>query len=184
MRKPELFARASGLGCPPGCGACCLSPEVEATELEMELMAAHLLDRGEAEAVLAWIEAAGESSPCVLYQAEAGDPRRGRCGHYAQRPVLCRLFAFAAVEDKAGRPQLAVCRVHREAQPEAASAASRAVQEGALPAPRFAEAARELLDIDPERGAVRMPIDQALRGALVRAMARVGGSPSQATVEG
>jgi len=173
--QTEAFARASGLCCPAGCGACCLSPEVEATELEMEWMAEHLLEQGLAEAVLERIAASGTPSPCVLYVPEAGNPRQGRCGHYGQRPVLCRLFAFAAVQDKTGRARLAACRVHREEQPEAAEAAVRAVEEGTLPVPLFAAAARGLLDIDPERGALRLPINAALRGALARVMARAVG---------
>jgi Fe-S-cluster containining protein len=166
------FARASGLACPPGCGACCLSPEVEATELEMDVLAEHLADEGLAEVVLERIDAVGEAAPCVIYQPQPGHPERGRCGHYAQRPTLCRLFAFAAVRGKSGKPQLAACHVHRETQPEAAAAAARAVEQSILAAPLYTHAASELLSIDPERGAARMPINQALKRALQRSLLR------------
>jgi hypothetical protein len=85
---------------------------------------------------------------------------------------LCRLFAFAAVRGKSGKPQLATCHVHRETQPEAAAAAARAVEQGILAAPLYTHAASELLSIDPQRGAVRMPINQALKRSLQRSLLR------------
>lgn len=161
-------ARRSGLACPPGCGACCLNPEVEATEVELAAMAAHLWEVGEAEEVLRVLE--GEDAPesCVLYRPEAGNPRRGRCGHYAHRPTLCRLFAYAAVRDKAGGARLAVCRVQREAQPAEAARAETEVAARHWRAPLYHQVAEELLDIDSELGAERLPINEALRRALQR----------------
>lgn len=168
--QTEAFARASGLACPPGCGACCLSPEVEATELEMDVMAGHLAAAGLAGVVLERIAEAGREAPCVLYQPQPGHPERGRCGHYAQRPTLCRLFAFAAVRGKSGKARLAACRVHRETQPGRSASAARAVEDGSIAVPLYAHAASELLDIDPERGAARLPINEALARSLQRTL--------------
>lgn len=167
-RETAAFAGLSGLACPAGCGACCLSPEVETTELEMRVMADHLWNCGAAEAVLERLEAADAPGSCVLYQPETGNARRGRCGHYAQRPTLCRLFAFAAVRDKAGGNRLAACRVHREADPAGVARAEEAVAAGRWTAPLFSRVAEALWDIDPELGSVRRPINEALRRALHR----------------
>ena len=170
--ETQTFAQASGLACPSGCGACCLSPRVEATELEMDVMAKHLIATGEAEIVLEKIQSAGPSAACVLYRPQPGNPAQGRCGHYAQRPTICRLFAFAAVKNKYGKAQLAACHVHLHTQPEVTARTKRAVEAGELVAPLFETAANALLSIDPERGTIRLPINLALERSLQRLLLR------------
>lgn len=162
-RATAAFAQASGLACPPGCGACCLSPEVESSVDELGPMAAHLCETGRAEAVLEALAHAGSPASCVLYQPEPGNPGRGRCGAYAHRPPLCRLFGFAAVRDKTGRPRLALCRVHRESAPETAERAARGVEEETCPAPFF---------VEHTAPGPRQPINHALREALEKELLR------------
>jgi len=167
----ERLRERTGLACPPRCGACCLSPEVETTERELAPLAAELVRTGHALGVLAELErlaTAGELR-CALYAPDDGDPRRGRCSAYAWRPLICRLFGFAARRDRHGRPELAACRVMREADPATVAAAVRHVEAGgevAVFADHAAAAATEPL----------RPINAALRAAIERAgmRARLG----------
>ncbi|MEZ5978067.1 MAG: YkgJ family cysteine cluster protein, partial [Planctomycetota bacterium] len=122
-RCREIFERADraaselstrvGLGCPPGCGACCNSPDVETTVAEMRPLARRIVEEGRTEEVVARIDRATEAGErrCVSYVADPFDPRIGRCGVYADRPLVCRLFGFAASRDKHGRDVFRSCGV-------------------------------------------------------------------------
>jgi Fe-S-cluster containining protein len=143
-----------GLRCPEGCGACCQTPEIAATVLEMLPMAVALLGDGEA-----MLERIRERVECPVFEDFGGG--KGRCGQYAKRPLVCRLFGYAGVADKHGLVQLAMCRVHREAGVE--------VDSGVRP-PAFSEFGRRLAALAPEYGTRLMPIGKALEVALEKVM--------------
>ncbi|CAE8626109.1 unnamed protein product, partial [Polarella glacialis] len=132
-----LASQAPGLRCPPGCGACCLSPEVEATALECGPLAASAVASDGGAALLSALDAAeiGGSQSCVLYQSSSPDGKRGRCSQYALRPSLCRLFGFATRSSKSGSPTLAACVVMRSAAPVAVQQAERLVASRQVAAP-------------------------------------------------
>jgi len=163
----------TGLACPDGCGACCRSPEVEASPAELAPAADALVRAGEASAVLAEIErrAALADARCVLYRPDPADDRRGRCALYAERPFLCRLFAFAARRDRHGRPELVACATMRAAAPTTVAAACADVASGGA-APVFGDALRALAASVGESTTRRGPINAALREALLRALLR------------
>lgn len=159
------FQAASGLSCPPGCGACCTAPTVEAGVLEMLPAARELLRRGEAEAWRSKAASAGGEERCVFYEPEAGDALRGRCGIYSWRPVVCRLFGFAGSRNKHGAVELVVCPTLREASPQGIARARDAVAAG-VPIPVFADARLRVSGIEPGAGADRLAINDALARAL------------------
>lgn len=166
-REVAAFVTATGLACPPGCGACCLSPEVESSPVELAPMAAALVDAGRADETLAALAAAPVPGPCVLYRPDASDPRRGRCSAYATRPLLCRLFGFGARRTRAGRTELVACRTMRAADPERVAAA--AGNELLLAhAPLMADHVHAVAAEAPGDGARLVPINLALREALER----------------
>jgi Fe-S-cluster containining protein len=133
-------------------------------------MACHLAETGAAESVLARLAASPTPAPCVLFEPDPTHPGRGRCGHYAWRPSLCRLFGFAATRDKYGRLRLAACKIHKETRPETVQAAESGIESGTFSAPSFDDAANALLDIDPEVRSGHAPINTALRRALERVL--------------
>ena len=163
------FASATGIACPPGCGRCCLWPEVSAAEVEMLPMAAEILRRGEAQAWLERLDARGDERRCPVYEPEPGDPARGRCGIYEARPLVCRLFcAFSGRRDKHGAPKLPVhCPVHVETLPARVDAARAAVAAG-LPIPILHDEATALRALDPSVSSELLPI-----GPLRRALAKL-----------
>ncbi len=163
----ERFVAASGLTCPPGCGACCLSPDVEATVVELAPMAAALVAAGRAEATLAALAAAPRPAPCVLYTPDPANPRQGRCSAYATRPLICRLFGFGARHGRSGRPELAACKTMRAADParmESVTSDELLVRR----APVMADHAHGLASDFPGEGSVLLPINVALELALQR----------------
>lgn len=180
----EAFSAAHGLHCPPGCGACCLSPEVECSVTEWGPLVRELVHEGRAEAVLAQLHAqlASGSSVCVFYAPEDGDPRRGRCQVYGLRPMICRLFGFSARRDRDGTPELVSCRVMREQDPAAVAAAAQAVREGA-PAPVMGDLMGAVLAEAPGTDGRMLPINEALRVALERALLRARFEAAEETGE-
>ncbi len=163
----ERLSRASGLRCPPNCGACCLSPEVTASVLECLPLADHLLASGRAQDFLARFEADPTHRPCFLYEADPLDPERGRCGEYEHRPSLCRLFGFSARRRKDGSAELIACIRHKSAIPEAVQQAQVAAsrEEGVA----FAgDSALALAGIDPALAQPLLPINEAVAKAIER----------------
>lgn len=163
-RETSAFARSSGIKCREGCGQCCLKPGVEVRPLELIPLARQLLESGEAEAVHERASA-DPGGVCVFYRKVAGDETLGRCGVYAVRPSLCRLFGFAAVSSKRG-PELAACHWHKRLQPVEVDAAQAAIDGGGR-VPLFNDYAMRLSMLAPGTGLEHtLPINQALTLAL------------------
>lgn len=158
------FRAASGLECPAGCGRCCVSAEVEATVLEMLPAAFRLQRDGRLERTLAELESL--PATCVLCLPQPAPPARGHCGLYDHRPLLCRLFGFAARLDREGARALSSCRLIRAAEPERTARAEQAVRERRVVVPVMGDYRMKLYGIDPSLGARPLPINLALAQAL------------------
>jgi Fe-S-cluster containining protein len=178
-RAIEAFVAASKLSCPPECGACCNSPEVEATTVELLPMAEALVAEERADEVLAALDAAlargvsgaglGEPVPsrCVMYRPDPADAARGRCGAYAVRPLICRMFGFGTRRERTGRTELVACRVMRASDPARMQHAER--DDAALSlAPVMSDHAHALGVESPGDEARLRPINVALHEALQR----------------
>ena len=61
------FQKQTGLHCKKGCGACCLSPHVSTTFVEVLPLAIELWSNGQAEQILAKIERSPKQGQCVFY---------------------------------------------------------------------------------------------------------------------
>ena len=159
-------AAATGLGCPTGCGNCCVRTPPHVSGSDVAPIARAAIEAGEAEALRARARATG-AGPCVLF---APGQLPGGCTVYAIRPVICRLFAFAAVRDKHGALELAICREHSAADPTA-PARVRAYLAAGGAAPAFADVQQDAHDPD-DGPAELMPINLALAHALERELLR------------
>ena len=158
------FQLRSGLRCPEGCGECCLTSDVHVTVLEMLPIANQMLCDGTVDQWLGRLSGAAESDACVLYKTLPAKSIQGHCGYYKWRPVLCRLFGFAAVRGRTASKSLVVCRHIRRNDPQAAVAAMRMSDE----APSFLHYSSEVYNLDPVLGLHLMPINTALRQAIER----------------
>ena len=153
-----LYAQRSALACPPGCGVCCHSPNIEVTLLDALPLACSLVDEGEGETLLRALEDHPQPHCPLFLHHGAG---QGRCRRYAHRPSLCRLFGFAGRPNKHGLVTLAVCRVHKEKQTPIPT----------HPAPpSFTAFGHRLAAIHPAYGTTLLPIHEALRQALEKVL--------------
>jgi Fe-S-cluster containining protein len=164
-RHTSALQAATGLHCPPGCGRCCSSEEVEATVVEMLPLAVEVFRLGEAERWLELIDRGNSSEACVLYQADVLVSGNGRCSFYAWRPIVCRLFGFAAVKNKHGKPELVACAREKEIMPLAVVRAQEGFAAGAQ-APNFTDYSLQIRGLEP--GGSLMPVNLAVQLALER----------------
>lgn len=152
------FSKLTGLNCPAGCGQCCESPEIQATALEMLPMARSIIDSNRNDSL-----GDLEAGVCIFFQ-KGTRPGQGRCGAYEFRPLVCRLFGYAARRNKTGQSEFAPCRVHRQ-DPGKALDHARAMPEMA---PDFGSEFTKLASLDPAQGWELLPINTALKRALER----------------
>lgn len=161
----DAYAAASGIKCRTGCGQCCLSRNVEARVIELLPMARRLVEADIAYEVHERATSAPDNA-CVLYRSDPGDATLGRCGHYAERPSICRLFGFAAIRAKTGSRELAACHWHKKLQPEVVAAAQRDIDAGG-DVPLFPDFGMRLSALTTTPSLAEMlPINQALARAI------------------
>lgn len=166
--ETAAFRLASGLRCPDGCGACCRSNKVRSTVLEMLPAAAEILRQDEGAHWLEAIDTATETAACAAFSGEKLLSSGGHCRLYPLRPSICRLFAFAAVAGRQGKPELAACKEMKHSAPQGVKRVVEAVSQGLLRPPIFSGYSIRLAALEPILGARLVPINQALRQAIQR----------------
>lgn len=159
------LSEATGLHCPPGCGRCCHSPKIMASVLEVLPLALDIYRTGDENRVLDAIEALKDDPTCVIFTSDSGDPDKGRCTRYEVRPLVCRLFGFAARHNKYGALEFSGCRVIKADDPHAYQRAEIGLH-GGIPIPVYQEFFMQIAAKDPYFGYRVMPINKALREAL------------------
>lgn len=165
-RLTTAVAEGTGLGCPTGCGACCVRTPPHVSVSDVAPIARAAVASGEAEALLDRALAIG-AGPCALF---APGQLPGGCTVYAIRPIICRLFAFAAVRDKHGAPEVAICREHSAALPGVRARVEAYLASGGEVA-AFADFQQDAHDPDDGSPAL-LPINVALARALERELLR------------
>ena len=163
--ETQAFQKRSGLHCLEGCGRCCLNPNVTTTVLEMIPVALKFHQSAQVDVFLQKIENQNAQGPCVLYESHSSDQARGRCGHYANRPLICRLFGFSAVRDKRRQLTLVTCKLIKEDPGQDYEKTLKEINQD-LPVPLMAEYAQQVSHIDPALTREELPINLALKRAL------------------
>lgn len=153
------YQKQTGLTCRESCGACCLSPEISATPLEMLPTAFYLLDRNMAIEVLTILEKL-EYPRCFFYKAFNEDGTKGTCQNYQNRPSICRSFGAAAVKNKYGEKSMSICKLIKQDHSEIIKDINPS------DAPVIGEFARKIMGLDPDLGQKVYPINKALEVAL------------------
>jgi Fe-S-cluster containining protein len=166
------WQRASGLGCPQGCGACCARYEPAVLPLEGMAVAAYVERTRNSTAVL---EAASpqEGAGCVF-----NDPDSPlHCTVYPARPLECRLFAFSGVRDKHGEPLFRLCRDMSGPERRTLDASALRARYGVLP-PLMPDYGARLHALG---GAPAAPLREQARAAwsVVRYLVELGGRSSR-----
>ncbi len=160
------FVARTGLSCPEGCGHCCSSEKVEATVLECIPLAFELFRTMQAELILKRLQKNEDEKRCVLYRPDFTEAGLWGCTQYRHRVVVCRLFGFAGNPDRQGIPRLAMCRIMKEKT--GTQEASILLDDQTSPMPLFVDAGLRITSLHPGSGTVRMPINAALREALLK----------------
>ncbi len=168
-KEVAAFQQATNLSCLTGCGHCCRFPDISATPLEFLPLAYHLHKTGQAEI---WYERLASESEtlCPLFTPllRAGD--KGFCKGYEHRGMICRLFGFAAMTDKTGKPRLASCKPLKEERPQDVTRAAAYLEAGGQ-VPMMRDYYFRLMAIDPRLAERLIPIREAIRQALGTVMA-------------
>jgi Fe-S-cluster containining protein len=170
------FEEASGLACPEGCGTCCESFVPDLTDLEAAYLGAWLLrhkpDLARTLALDGYAESDRTSGRCPLYSL---DPL-AHCTAYAARPLVCRLFGFAASRAKDGQNVFALCRF----MPTPEGRTVRSWKGDAIgsrfgaSAPVMADLGALLQSVRPSEGSHRRLLFEALPEALRRVLFLAG----------
>jgi len=166
-RKILRFQEATGLKCPPGCGSCCVCQEVEATVLEVLPLTSEVFSGQQEDLLYTKIEEQEGKGDrvCILYQPDLQTPGNGRCPYYKVRPLLCRLFGFAARRNKEGNPELCTCRRLRETSPQEVQKGEKKVRsEFSLPV--YQEISMRIAVLNPGMGFRRLPLNLAIKSAI------------------
>jgi Fe-S-cluster containining protein len=166
--RTRSFQKKTGLTCPERCGACCQSPHIETTELEMLPLADELIHNGKANEWYALAEGQDFLGQCVFYVSSPSDQMNGCCQAYALRPLICRLFAFAGNRDKHGHVRLVTCKVIKKVMPVLAEKALSDVVAGKVVPPVMADLIMRASTLDPEMSRESLPINTAFKRAVER----------------
>ncbi len=173
--RRESAKSGNPIACPQRCGTCCIRFTPDVTPLEAERLAYFLLiERREMiEHFFARIEESsrtgepwGSDKACPFWNP---DKPGENCMVYPARALVCRLFGYCAVLDKAGRPSFALC----DKMPKLPDRGERIFTGeetlhslfGQRP-PLMDEFSREVLALDPSGAGDRRSIIDALPVAL------------------
>ena len=174
-----LFREASGLRCPPECGACCLHREIEATVLEAFPLGEEIFSKEKEVTILTLIEERENQGDalCVLYQPHPVIPDKGGCSFYRARPLACRLFGYASRRNKLGIPELSTCKPIKETSPHAVLEAEKIIRHG-YDVPIYQDSFMRIAALEPGIGFGRLPINIALKRVLEKLFWKKKYSPS------
>ncbi len=155
------YQASTGLACLSGCGRCCVNPDVEASVLEMLPFALKIYDQGLLNEWLIKLENPA-TDYCVLFQGESSG--KGKCGHYLERPSVCRMFGVAGYADKNNQAVLSICKYIRENEPEKASEKQKNLDRKSVP--MMSEWVSQICHLGEPAIQRRVPINNAIKQAL------------------
>lgn len=160
-RHSELFQGQSKIRCKAGCGKCCETPHIETTVFEMMPAAYEFLRTNKTISSLE--RERSKEGDCIFYKRDLKQGQ-GRCTIYPFRPLICRLFGFAATKDKSGQEQLVSCSIIKSSL-----LASRQKLNLKI-APFVQEYMMRVYSLEPTLGKDQLPIKEAFKQALERVM--------------
>ncbi len=153
------------LKCLKGCGACCKSPKVETTILEVIPLAIELYKKNKTNYCLEKAYQSRLKGPCIFYKPDPSCPDKGRCTIYKLRPLICRLFGFSAIKDKYQKNILVSCVYIKKEYAKIYTKLQEDINKGAF-VPVKKDFASKLLCIDLSLGVAYYPINQAIAKAI------------------
>lgn len=159
------FSKESGLSCLSGCGQCCTKPNIPASALEFLPFAYDLYDRGVGEATLELMNHPDASNMCINYRPHSADGKKGTCGSYNTRGLICRLFAASARKNRLGTKEMLICAPLKDQKADQVKIVSRKINSGDLDVPLATDFYGRISSIDPDLSE-EFTINQAIAKAL------------------
>ncbi len=164
-QKIEEFKAVSNLRCPSGCGRCCENPNIFCSVLEVLPLAGQLWQNKSATRILSKIGESG-CGVCVFYEPNPLKSGNGRCSVYPWRPLICRLFGYAAKQDKYLKSQLVTCPTMKSYCAKEYQQVVENLDQGKIISPLMREYTMQLLTIEPHLGIEQFSINTAVRIAI------------------
>jgi hypothetical protein len=165
-RQIADFKARAGIDCLRKCQTCCSTAKyVEASIFEMLPLSLHIWEEGRAEELLEKLEGVHPEDLCFSLNLNPTEEAPEGCMNYSFRPLICRLFGFAATVDKNGRLLIAICKPLKERHSGIDHRINEQIREN-LPIPLMSDFSRKIALIDPRLGQEKYPINIALWEAL------------------
>lgn len=155
------YQNSVNLPCLEGCGKCCLNPDIEASVLEMLPFAVKIYREGKLEEWMLKMSMNTRES-CVLYEGDENG--KGRCGHYNERPGICRMFGVSGMKNKEEVLRLSICKYIKNYYPEVS--AKLATELDLKKPPTMAEHSTQVAHLGDHVLQRRLPINEAIQQAL------------------
>ena len=145
---------------------CCKTQSIEATLLETLPLAEAIFNNGEEDLILQTVEEQllKDDFSCILFRF-LGNTLNGFCTYYPYRPLLCRLFGFAARRNRLDELDFCTCKHLRGISPDSVRRAEFSVSMG-LRIPIYQESFMRIAAMNPTIGFLRRPINLAIKEAL------------------
>ncbi|MEP6929225.1 MAG: YkgJ family cysteine cluster protein, partial [Flavobacterium sp.] len=125
----------------------------------------HLFLNGKAEETLKELSNTSVKN-CFLYRSlSVLEYHKGSCSNYRYRGLICRLFGYAANNDKFGKLRLATCKIIKEEQHDNFNKAEVVINRGTN-IPIFTDYYMRLAQIDLRMGVHLLRINEALKIAI------------------
>lgn len=154
------FKKKYNIDCLEHCSKCCRYDDVNATPLEFLPLAWHFYKCGKLDEVYEKLSN-NQDSRCIFSILEDG---KWGCTVYPSRGMICRLFGFASVVDKHGKPSFAACHTLKEANKEKIKEVCEKIISGGK-TPIIADFYRKLQVLDFKLGDELVPINKAIKEA-------------------
>jgi uncharacterized protein len=163
--ESRVFQEAGEMSCLSGCGFCCANPKIPASALEFLPLAFDLYAKGLAEEVASQLALEDTPGNCIIYRAQAEDEKKGFCGNYKFRGLICRLFGTSVRRNhKFGNKELITCKILKETKAESFYRLKEKIENG-LELPVASAWYMKISEID-ESLSHQYPVNQAILMAL------------------
>ncbi len=159
-KATKSFKSRYHIDCLEHCSKCCRYENVNATPLEFLPLAWHFYKCGQLDYIFDKINNHKEPQ-CIFSVLEEG---KWGCSVYPSRGLICRLFGFASVEDKYGKPCFAACHTLKEHCPCKIQDICKKIHSSGK-TPIISQFYREMSMLDLDLGEKLMPINQAIKEA-------------------
>lgn len=161
-KEYKSFSEKAFIKCPPLCGNCCKSPNIEATILEMLPMALEIVTSDKIHQVYSLLDG---RQHCVAFIQSMIHQDQGQCNLYQYRPLVCRVFGAMKTKDKFAKSTFSSCQILKQSKITEIKNIEED-QDLLELAPSIGQWSQKIAQIMPSWGSTYYPINEALKQAI------------------